>query len=105
MGHANYIFSDHIFLVICLMGQIQTKIYVAQLASRGANYLKIRLRIWVVLGVAWLLILMLLYDSLVTSMYYHTVQASWTTFVFGVPVFEVIAIWWINQLSQSCSAS
>lgn len=89
-------FSDHIFLLSCLIAQVQTKLFLLHYASRrGVAH---GWRFWVVFAVAWLLVGAILVEAFVTARYYHTVQATWTAFIVGTLIFSGAAFWWIGLM-------
>eukprot|EP00931_Biecheleriopsis_adriatica_P006175 TRINITY_DN107626_c0_g1_i1.p1 TRINITY_DN107626_c0_g1~~TRINITY_DN107626_c0_g1_i1.p1 ORF type:complete len:257 (-),score=24.97 TRINITY_DN107626_c0_g1_i1:185-955(-) len=91
----NIFFSDHVFLIVCLMAQLQANLFLAHvnMTVRGC-------RAKTLIGITWLLIGALLYEAFLTVMLYHTLQASWTAFVVACLMFEPVSYWWIQLLSK-----
>jgi len=99
LSFVNYYFSDHIFLVTCVIAQIETKLFLAYLAFVSDD-VKLALRGVVMLLFGWALVVALLLESWVTAMYYHTVMATWTAFVAGTILFGRLTWWWTDVLQR-----
>jgi len=91
----HYYFSDHIFLVTSLVAMTQTKLF---LANESIAKQRLNIKNLVVLILGWLLICCFLLESAVTSLFYHTVEATWAAFLTGLVIFGTCAHWWTRSL-------
>jgi len=97
ISKVHYWFSDHIFLVTCLLAQLQMKLFLAHSAPRhrrGGNGAR------VVMVAGWSLTVVLLIESFMTARYYHTSQATWTALVCGTLLFGGVAKLWTSLIER-----
>merc|ERR1712187_278551 len=94
----NYYFSDHIFLISSLVAQVQMSLYVAHRSYSECEQQAEKIGAVVALTLGWLLILLLIVESFVTAVYYHTVRATWVAFFSGWFLFGGLARWWIEKM-------
>eukprot|EP00927_Polykrikos_kofoidii_P003753 TRINITY_DN11513_c1_g1_i1.p2 TRINITY_DN11513_c1_g1~~TRINITY_DN11513_c1_g1_i1.p2 ORF type:complete len:149 (-),score=14.45 TRINITY_DN11513_c1_g1_i1:129-575(-) len=90
------LFSDHIFLLVSMLAQLQTKLFVAVHAHQmnGETDLRPRAKACVVLGL--FLVAGMCWEGFVTSRYYHTWEAVWLAWLVGTFIFGSFTFWWIG---------
>lgn len=99
-------FSDHIFLITCVIAQLQTKLFLLthtihtmkgeqQEEGEGKCGMSVKTRARVLLAFSWVLIVLLLVESFFTAKYFHSVKADWLAFVSGVVLFGGFTGYWM----------
>lgn len=97
----NYYFSDHIFLITCLIGQIQMQLFLCHFSQTHGVGLKCCSNLSFVLG--WLVVCPLLVESWFTATYFHTVFAVWAAFLAGTLLFSGIALYWMTLVKRAAA--
>jgi len=107
-------FSDHLFLIGCVMAQLQTKIFLLYrvlvcMNEKGSEEQKTRTRlgisvVWrakMLMVATWLMVAALLLESFFTAKYFHSVFADWSAFLSATVLFGGIAGCWMYKLRNS----
>eukprot|EP00927_Polykrikos_kofoidii_P065282 TRINITY_DN61063_c0_g1_i1.p1 TRINITY_DN61063_c0_g1~~TRINITY_DN61063_c0_g1_i1.p1 ORF type:complete len:811 (-),score=140.59 TRINITY_DN61063_c0_g1_i1:52-2484(-) len=88
----NYYFSDHIFLIVCILWQLQMELAFMHIGGgRGPR----PWMAWFFGFVTWVIIIALLVEVYVTSTYFHTIQAVWTAWFVATLLFGGISHFFI----------
>jgi len=99
-------FSDHIFLITCIIAQLQTKIFLLHHTLHSMDgekkedgetccCMSVKARAWVLLGTTWVLIVVLFVEAFFTAKFFHSVKADWLSFVAGTVVFGGCTGYWM----------
>mmetsp|Transcript_8292 Transcript_8292/g.15086 ORF Transcript_8292/g.15086 Transcript_8292/m.15086 type:complete len:241 (+) Transcript_8292:63-785(+) len=89
----HYYFSDHIFLLNSILAQLQMSMLMT--CKRHENEPEEE-NAWMIveLAVAFAILVLCLFEGFITSLLYHTLEASWMAFVVSTIIFQGAFLLW-----------
>ena len=92
----NYYFSDHIFLLNCLLAQIQMSLAMTRRSQLKSACIEELL--------AALMVPIILFEAFFTSLLYHTLEASWLALIASSLLFQSVFLHWESRLESARSS-